>query len=421
MALDKLRQEWSDMDPKFRWIIGAVAVVGVGFMVYRQAHPAAPRAVAESSKSAPLLGADGRPVDPFRTRLLPETPRNQGLENVSSAVQGLKDEVTKLKAVVATLPRPEAPINAARAAFATTGASAAAASAPRIDLDARLPEVSFEQPGSRGAGPTAAGPAPAAASAPEAVQTMRVWPADEVQAPTKGDASSLGGPVVPVNSALESVMLSGINARPSGSTAGAVGSVISANKVGAPFVTRIKGDAILPNGWRLSDLGDCFLGGSGIAVLSTERANVIADVLSCIAPDGEVWETPIAAYGLDVDGTLGIAGKVVSKQGSLLMQSALTGMASGLGSALTPSSIPAYNSNATSGSTTGVQYPSLGAVAQTSVGQGLNHATAQLSKFYLDYAREVFPVVEVTSGTRVTWILSKSAELKRRINKVALQ
>ena len=217
MAFDKLRQEWSDMDPKFRWVMGAVAAVGIGFLVYRQAHPAPPRAVVETAKSAPLLGADGRAVDPFRTRLLPDTPRNQGLENVSSDVQGLKDEVTKLKAVIATLPRPEASINSARAAFANASnaasAPAAAASAASIDLDARLPDVSFDQPGGRTKANTGAEASPSAASAPGAAPTMRVWPADEVQAPMKGDASSIGGPVIPVNSALESVMLSGINAR----------------------------------------------------------------------------------------------------------------------------------------------------------------------------------------------------------------
>jgi conjugal transfer pilus assembly protein TraB len=120
-----------------------------------------------------------------------------------------------------------------------------------------------------------------------------------------------------------------------------------------------------------------------------------------------------------VDGTLGIAGKVVSKQGALLLQAALTGMASGLGAALAPSAIPAYNSNAVSGSTTGVQYPNPAAVAQTAVGQGINQAASQLSKFYLDYAKETFPVVEVVSGTRVTWVLKETVELKRQLTKVA--
>jgi len=244
---------------------------------------------------------------------------------------------------------------------------------------------------------------------------MKEWIAEPTAAKEEeAVARPIPGPVIPVNSALEAVMLSGVNARQAGAVAGAVGSVTSANNVGAPFVSKIKGSAILPNGWKLSDLGDCLLGGSAVAVLSTGRAYAIADNISCIGADGELWESPIKAYGLDVDGTLGLAGKVVSKQGSLLLQAALTGMASGLGTALSPTALPSYNSNATSGSTQGYQLPNASYVAGSAVGTGVNSATSQLSKFYLEYAREVFPVVEVVSGTRITWVLKETVELKKR-------
>jgi conjugal transfer pilus assembly protein TraB len=240
---------------------------------------------------------------------------------------------------------------------------------------------------------------------------LKIWP-EEAKASTTRPSSEVTV-TIPVNSALEAFMLSGINARPSGAISAAIGSVNSATSVGAPFVTRIKGNAILPNGWKVADLGDCFLGGSGTAVLSAERAYVIADKMSCIAADGEVWEGEVQAYGLDIDGTLGLAGKVVSKQGSLLAQAALTGMVSGLSSALSPQAVPAYNSSATGGSQS-YQTPDPRMLAATAVGQGVGSAAAQLSKIYLDYAKELFPVVEVTAGTRVTWVLRASMELKRR-------
>jgi conjugal transfer pilus assembly protein TraB len=429
MAFDKLRQEWSDMDPKFRWVIIGIVVGGVVLLAAKAMQPSRPAAAETAAKPTAMVDADGQPIDPYKSRLLPPSPRNQGLEVVESDVQGLKDEVSRLKTLVSTLPQPGTQMESTRALYGAKAMPAVAASAPSLDAplpgptsangaSAAVPPVDFGQPGIHKAtdakpNDNTADSDPGAGAQPEPPKVeIKVWPADDIKA--QAEPTEQGGPVVPVNSAIEAVMLSGVNARPSGATAGAVGSVISANKVGAPFVTRLKGEAMLPNGWKLADLGDCFLGGSAIAVLSTERANVIADTLSCIGKDGEVWEAPIEAYGLDVDGTLGLAGKVVSKQGSLLMQAALTGMASGLGSALQPSALPSYNSNAQSGSTAGVQYPNLGALTQTAVGEGVNHAAAQLSKFYLEYAKEVFPVVEVTAGTRVTWILTKSVELKRR-------
>ena len=449
MAFEKFKEEWSDMDPKYRWVLIAVVAVGVVVIGVRAMQPDKPPPV-DVTKSAPMIGADGSTLDPNRTRLLPDTPRNQGIEDLTLRVAQLTEridrsdkgqgsprfgggvDVTTLPSSVAVAASAAAAASAARSSFP---ASAGAAPSP-IDLGSSLPP-NFDGPGAGNAprGPGGSGSksglsnvglglgdgngAPATPAEP-APARMKIWPAESSSASLQL-APAIGGPVVPVNSALESVMLSGINARPSGSIGGAVGSVNSANKVGAPFVTRIKGDAIMPNGWKLDDLGDCFLGGSGIAILSTERAYVIADNLSCISANGEVYEALIKAYGLDVDGTLGIAGKVVSKQGSLLLQAALTGMASGLGAALSPSTLPAYNANASSGQTTGVQYPNPAAIAQTAVGQGINQAAGQLSKFYLDYAKEVFPVVEVTSGTRVTWILTESVELKRSVKRMPLK
>lgn len=408
MALD-LKQDWAEMDPKFRWMMIALAVAGGLFLVFRMMQPDKPKAQAATA-SAAMLDGNGNPIDPNKRRVLPETPRNQGIEALQLQLQDVRDQLATLKmhgvaaAQVSPPPKP-----------------APAASAPPINLDSALPPpaVSFDPPGagpkgSRSGDPSRAGLPPGEVAAPATERRMKVWASEQGDSDAE---SSLPVKVIPVNSALDSVMLTGINARPTGAIAGAVGSVNSANSVGAPFVTRIKGDAILPNGWKMDDLGDCFLGGSGIAVLSTERAYVIATNLSCVAPDGVVYEGPVKAVGIDVDGTLGIAGKVVSKQGTLLLQAALTGLASGLGTALSPTMIPAYNSTATNGSRTGVQLPNPAAIAQTSLGQGINQASSQLSKFYLEYAKEVFPIVEVTSQTRVTWLLTESVELKPHFNK----
>ena len=446
MAFDKFKEEWSDMDPKFRWVLIATVAVGALVIGYRAMQPDKPPAV-DPTRSSPMVGADGTVLDPNRVRVLPDTPRNQGIEDLSLQVARLTERLLRAEKAHGGGPfggnagnweggeAPPLPSAVAVAASAAAAASAARSAPPAsragvlppLDLGSTLPP-NFDAPGTRsasngvpGQGSKLGGIGGGTDSNPvePAPAHMKIWAAEAAAGASLAD--TIGGPVVPAYSALESVMLSGINARPSGSIGGAVGSVNSANNVGAPFVTRIKGEAIMPNGWKLDDLGDCFLGGSGIAILSTERAYVIADNLSCIAANGEVYEAPIKAYGLDVDGTLGIAGKVVSKQGSLLLQAALTGMASGLGAALSPSTLPAYNSNASSGQTTGVQYPNPAAIAQTAVGQGINQAAGQLSKFYLDYAKEVFPVVEVTSGTRVTWILTESVELKRSVKRMALK
>ena len=49
-------------------------------------------------------------------------------------------------------------------------------------------------------------------------------------------------------------------------------------------MTRLKGDAILPNGWKLSDMGDCFLGGSGTAGLSFGKSRNNSPRIAAMAP-----------------------------------------------------------------------------------------------------------------------------------------
>uniref|UniRef100_UPI00191C334B hypothetical protein n=1 Tax=Escherichia coli TaxID=562 RepID=UPI00191C334B len=76
--------------------------------------------------------------------------------------------------------------------------------------------------------------------------------------------------------------------------------------------------------------------------------------------------------------------------------------------------LPSYVSNASAGGQAAYQLPNPRMLAETAVGTGVEKAASQVSKFYLDYAKEVFPVCEVTSGTRVTWVLEEPLELKRR-------
>ena len=223
---------------------------------------------------------------------------------------------------------------------------------------------------------------------------------------------------IPTNSALEGTLLTGIAAASPGGTTGASGSMsqgmsVQAKNVGTPFISKIMGSAILPNGWRWSDLGQCFMGGTGIANLNRERVRVISDVMSCINEKGEIYEGEVVAYGLDVDGTEGLSGKVVSKQGSILLQAALIGGISGIGQALAPTALPSYNSNATSGSQQGYQFPNPSVMAASGVSQGFASASQQLTKFYLQYASQTLPIIEVNNGSRVTWILKKPITLKR--------
>ena len=427
------RQEWEDMDPKFRYLLIGVTVVGTAFIIYQRilhqtpapsTSVALPTEIAPATSTAPGAPTPQQPGFTQNYGVLPSSPRNQGLEELATKVDTLAQQLAAVQrgqgagaggGSMGNVRVVNPPANTAPAA--ASGSEVSSSNSLGKDLPAA---VSFDQPTTRSAKSGAAAPdasaAPADPPSPPA-PTRPMMVSDPVESVTPADdASHLPDLVLPIYTGIEAVMLSGVNARPSGSSGGAAGSVTSALDVGAPFVSRVKGVAIMPNSWKVSDLENCFIGGAATAVLSAERAYAIADNVSCVFKNGDVYEGPVKAYALDVDGTLGLAGKVVNKQGAMLMQAALTGVAAGLGSALAPSSVPSYNTNVGSGSEQSFTYPSPSYLVGTAVGQGINHATSELSQFYLNFAKETFPVVEVTAGTRVTWILKADIVLKRRLS-----
>ena len=403
--------QWKEMDPKWKVIFGALLVAGplVIFMQHQKNVKA--EVAAEEKRIEKAAIENKKPGEAYSFSSIPTTPRNQGLEDVTLQLEALRqafEEEKRLRGAgqgatsggrMSDYP-PNAPMPIDLNSPISRPTSAANSNtSPALDMSAletKLPK----QPQNKSYVDTIELPAR---------PSQKIWPSEKISEDNKKADPKL---VIPINSGIEGVLLTGVNARPSGAVAGAAGASNSAVNVGAPFVTKLKGDAILPNGWKLNDLGDCFLGGSAIAILSAERAFAIADTISCVAANGDILEAPVKAYGVDADGIQGLSGKVVSKQGAILAQAFLTGIISGLGTALTPTAIPSYNTSATGG-TQGFQYPDSSLVARTAVGSGISNASSQISRFYLDFAKETFPVIEILAGTRITWILKESMEFKR--------
>lgn len=366
-------EEWNELEPKKKGFLIVLALAGIIFLVVHHFANekskaaddiAAANTATESTSDGVLPGVqEGAKL---RVNVLPLNNRNQGLEDLTTRLDQLENLIKQNNDHSASgesfLGKANADTQIKSPPPVSTSSTTAIVNLDKpldgkVDFneDIKAPSKSINDASINNT------PTPPPTPAP---MEMKVWPSSTSKL-NQSKVQEEAPIVIPVNSGLDAVMLSGINARQPGSSTGAASTATSALNVGAPFVTRLKGDAILPNGWKFSQLGDCFLGGSAVAILSTERASAIADTISCIAPNGDVWEAHVKAYALDVDGTLGIAGKVVSKQGSILMQAALGGMVAGLGSALTPTALPSYNSSAASGQQQGYQLPNPGMIAGT--------------------------------------------------------
>ncbi len=441
-ALDNLKTAWEDSSKNAK--LAAVASVAVlGLIIFIQANrnsEVQANALKASAEAAAKAQIKNDPLNFSTVRTLPVVNRNQGLEDEDKRINVLDEQIKKLQATtddfVAKFLNKTAlnPVTPTPTAFNSNPFNQnVSQSSANMDLNKKIetpPPINFDttikknlnELESKGSGDNATA-LDESISGPTS-PTLKVWEAAKRADPVKSKDPEL---VIPANSFLEGVLLSGVNARAKfgaqssggggsggGGGYGATGGSISANDVGTPFVTKLKNNAVLPNGWKVSDLGDCFVGGSARGEIPTERALVVAKTISCIGTDGVVWEGEMNAYGVDIDGKNGLAGKLVSKEGRLIRDSVIAGMVAGFGSSFSPSAIPAYNSTATSGQTTGAQYPNGSLIAQSSIGQGISQSSQLITRFYLDYANSVFPVVEVNSATHITWVLLKSLTLTKK-------
>ncbi len=172
-----------------------------------------------------------------------------------------------------------------------------------------------------------------------------------------------------------------------------------------PVLLRLVDNAVLPNHFR-SRVKECFVVGAGYGDVSSERAYIRTESLSCVARDGTALDVPIKGYVAGEDGKAGMRGRLVSKQGQILANALLAGVASGIGHA--------FQQNATTFSvsplgTTSTVNP--GEQFQSGFGTGVGRAMDRLAQYYINLAEKTFPVVEVDAGRTVDVVMTRGIAL----------
>lgn len=202
---------------------------------------------------------------------------------------------------------------------------------------------------------------------------------------------------IPSGSFVKVVLLNGIDA-PTGSKG-------KGNPY--PVLLRVLEFAQLPNFWR-GDFKECFMIGEAVGELSSERVHIRTNTLSCVNRKGEVLEGNISGYAVGEDGKIGLSGRVITKQGALLARSLVTGFLQGVSSAFSQS---ANVLNITPTGSFSTIDPNKS--AQAGIGMGISKATEDLAKFYIEMAKDLFPVIEANAGRRVEVVLVSKATLAK--------
>jgi conjugal transfer pilus assembly protein TraB len=203
---------------------------------------------------------------------------------------------------------------------------------------------------------------------------------------------------IPAGSFVKAILLTGADV-PTSSTGGTTGPL--------PVIFRITNFAQLPNSFK-SNIKSCFVVGEATGSLASQRAYIKVTHLSCVTKKRRVISKGISGMVSGVDGNVGLSGKVVSKQGSMLARVLVAGFLQGVGQAFQTSQTNVMTSPL--GSTQSIA-PNTSTILSYGVGGGVSQATQKLSDFYMKLANQMFPVIVIHAGRPVNIIFLQDVTL----------
>lgn len=200
---------------------------------------------------------------------------------------------------------------------------------------------------------------------------------------TKGEEQSI---YIPTGAITKAYLLGGVNAP----------TMTRGQNNPIPLLMKLVDMTAIPNHKQLN-LKSCFVLGEAYGDLSDERVHVRLTNLSC-AGDGVYVDHTIQGFVSDKDGTEGLAGNVISKQGAMLGRALLAGFIDGVGEAFSTQSQIVMASPL--GTTTETEDISPGQKLENAGYAGLGKAAEKLSDFYMKMAESIEPRVE-TLGNKI--------------------
>ncbi|MBI5721053.1 MAG: conjugal transfer protein TraB [Burkholderiales bacterium] len=173
-----------------------------------------------------------------------------------------------------------------------------------------------------------------------------------------------------------------------------------------PVLIRLSDNSVLPNRFR-GEYRECFVIAAGYGDISSERAYLRTESLSCVRSDGAALEVKLQGSVYGEDGKVGMRGRLVTKQGQMLANALLAGVVSGIGQGVSTASTT-YSTSA------------LGTIASASgadayragIGSGVGKALDRLASYYIKLAENTFPVIEVDAGREIDVVITKGVRIE---------
>jgi len=176
-----------------------------------------------------------------------------------------------------------------------------------------------------------------------------------------------------------------------------------------PALLRVKKETLMPN-FYTGDLEECFVLISGYGDMSSERAYLRSETLSCIDSDKNAVEMPLKAFAVGEDGSAGVRGILVSREGRLIAESLKAGTLSAMAEVFGKTPVPQIITSDTGGNQP-FQNNLSSESLQSSASRGAGAALERIADYYLDVADQIFPILEIRAGREIDLVLTQGADV----------
>jgi conjugal transfer pilus assembly protein TraB len=191
---------------------------------------------------------------------------------------------------------------------------------------------------------------------------------------------------VPSGTFAKAVVLGGVDAD---------ASVDGQNRNNGVLLFKIISPGTLPNGKR-SDLQGCFVTASAYGDISSERAFITLDKLSCAQNNRPIIDKSVTGWAF-FGGKVGIKGIPLMRDGKVVQWAGISGALSGVAQAAQyAQSVQSFG--AFGGATSVVPSSKIGAFSGYG---GASKAAEKLSEYYIKRAEQYHPVIQIGAGNKV--------------------
>ena len=169
-----------------------------------------------------------------------------------------------------------------------------------------------------------------------------------------------------------------------------------------PVILRITSPArsVVNNGRVLTTrLEGCIVNGAARGDLSAEKIYVKLAKMTCDQPGGRVAVSEVKGF-ISFGGKTGVRGRVVTREGGLVGQAFLAGIAGGFGRGFSANAAAIFQGSQT---VINGKQPQLtpAEIVQAGIGQGVAQSADMVSKYLIERAEQYQPVIEMPTGIDV--------------------